>query len=219
MKNDRTKINSPPFFSVIIATYNRKNLIERALNSLVSQTEKDWEAIIVDDGSTDDTHSRILPYLESYPDIKYLKQPHKGEALSKNSGIWSAEGVYITFLDSDDEYSPIHLETRKTILLQNPSVRFLYGGAKVLGNQYVPDRFDPKRKINLKESIIGGTFFVERNTLMSLNGFRDILLGSDSDLFDRVKKANVNIMEVQQPTYIYHHETTDSITNRMLLHL
>jgi len=63
LKPDHPKSASHPFFSVIIITYNRAYLLTRALDSLVSQTEKDWEAVIVDDGSTDETYSRILPYL------------------------------------------------------------------------------------------------------------------------------------------------------------
>jgi glycosyltransferase involved in cell wall biosynthesis len=63
-KDSGKKTVSQPFFSIIITTYNRAHLISRALDSLVSQTEKDWEAIIVDDESTDDTYSLVLPYLK-----------------------------------------------------------------------------------------------------------------------------------------------------------
>lgn len=213
----KTEISpSHPFFSVIIATYNRQDLISRALNSLVNQTDDDWAGIIVDDGSTDDTHLRIMPFLRKYPQLRYLKHPHEGEASSKNAGIRAATGKFITFLDSDDEYNLFHLETRKSLLQQNPSIKFLYGGVKILGNQFVPDRFDPTRKINLKETIIGGTFFIEKEIILSLNGFTNILLGPDSEFFDRAKDAHIEMMEVTIPTYIYHHETKDSITNELL---
>lgn len=204
---------SQPFFSIIITTYNRSQLLIRALNSLISQTEEDWEAIIVDDGSTDDTYSQVWPYLRSYVKIKYLRKTHSGEATSKNEGILSSSGKFISFLDSDDEFNPIHLESRKTILMQNPSAGFLYGDAKIIGNQYVPDRFNYARKINLNKCVIGGTFFIERNILISLNGFRNILVGTDADLFDLAKKTRIVMMETNLATYIYHHETQDSITN------
>jgi glycosyltransferase involved in cell wall biosynthesis len=61
-----------PFFSIIIATYNRAQLLKRALDSLIAQTENDWEAIIIDDESTDDTYNKILPYLMSYPRFKSI---------------------------------------------------------------------------------------------------------------------------------------------------
>jgi glycosyltransferase involved in cell wall biosynthesis len=201
---------------VIITTYNRANLITRTIDSLISQSEKDWEAIIVDDGSTDETFSHIGQYLKFYSEIRYIKQSHKGFVAAKNTGLKSASGRFITFLDSDDEFDPIHLESRKLFLIQNPSVKFLYGGVKVIGDQYVPDRFNPAKKVNLDECIIGGTFFIERNTANYLNGFRDLPLGDDADLFDRAKAAGVPAMKVYHPTYIYHRETDDSVTNRLL---
>ncbi len=227
MKNKKNNINEikhnrlnfRPFFSVVITTYNRAHLITRALNSLISQTEFDWEAIIVDDDSSDDTYSKILSYTKKYSQIRYIKKIHSGEALSKNTGIYSAKGRFITFLDSDDEYDPLHLESRKQILMHNLNVELLYGGVKILGNQYVPDRYNYEKNINLNECIIGGTFFIDRNIALSLNGFRNILVGTDADLFDRAKNAGTTMIEVSQPTYIYHHETADSITNRLLADL
>ena len=215
-ENQNPHIDSSPFFSVIITTYNRAILLKRALKSLISQTENDWEAIIIDDGSTDNTYEHILPFLRRNQGIKYIKQPHGGEASSKNAGIKSATGRFITFLDSDDEFDRSHLESRKSILMQDPSIKFLYGGVKILGNQFVPDRFDAGKKINLNDCVIGGTFFIDRNIAISLNGFKYILLGTDADLFDRARKDHVSMKEVLYSTYIYHHETEDSITNRLL---
>jgi glycosyltransferase involved in cell wall biosynthesis len=204
-----------PYFSVIITTYNRAQLLKRALDSLIAQTEPDWEAIIVDDESTDDTYDQIIPYLRSFKQIKYYKKKHGGEVATKNAGISFSTGKFITFLDSDDEYDPDHLKTRKLILGFNPSVRFLYGGVHIIGNQYVPDRFDYSRRINLNECIIGGTFFIERLTLIKLNGYAEITLGTDADLFERARKKEIPVMETKIPTYIYHHENEDSITNNL----
>jgi glycosyltransferase involved in cell wall biosynthesis len=211
----RNGLISSPFFSIIIAAYNRAQLLKRAVASLLSQTEEDWEAIIVDDGSTDEIYSEILPYLKSCKKIKYLRKGHRGEAMSKNEGIWVSNGKYVSFLDSDDEYHPSHLESRKNILMQNPSLNFLYGGAKIIGNQFVPDRFNYARKINLNKCVIGGTFFIERSILISLNGFREMPVGTDADLFDRARDAGISMMQVDTKTYIYHHETEDSITNNL----
>jgi glycosyltransferase involved in cell wall biosynthesis len=205
-----------PFFSIIITTYNRAHILKRALDSLISQTEKDWEAIIVDDESSDDTYSKVLPYLKSDYSIRYLSKVHRGEALSKNTGINSSAGKFISFLDSDDEYSPIHLQSRKEILKQDLTIRFLYGGVKIIGNQYVPDRFDYKKKIHLSECVIGGTFFIEKSVLFHLKGFRKITLGPDADLFDRAVVAGVVMKETKIPSYIYHHDNEDSITNMLI---
>ncbi|MBN2863972.1 MAG: glycosyltransferase family 2 protein [Bacteroidales bacterium] len=206
-----------PFFSVVIATYNRAELLKRALESLIRQTEKEWEGIIVDDGSTDGTYKKILPFLQSYPQLKYLTKLHSGEVPSKNHGIKASTGKYITFLDSDDEYLPSHLETRKEFLMKNPEVRFLHGGIKILGNQFVPDINNPSRKIHLNDCVIGGTFFIERKTLLSLEGFHEMTLGSDNDLFQRAGVNMIKMAVIDNPTYVYHHENPDSVTNSILM--
>lgn len=206
-----------PIFSVVITTFDRAELLTRALRSLILQTEKDWEAIVVDDGSKDDTCNRILPILCSNPNIKYVWKEHSGAVSSKNKGIQYSGGKFITFLDSDDEYHAHHLESRKKLLIRNSSIRFLYGGAKIIGHQYVPDKNDPLVRISLDKCVIGGTYFIERKILLSLNGFRDIILGSDADLFERAAQAMIPMAEVILPTYIYHHENSDSITNQLLL--
>jgi glycosyltransferase involved in cell wall biosynthesis len=211
--------SATPFFSVVITVYNREGLISRALESLIYQTEKDWEAIIIDDGSTDRTYGKVFPYIKIYPQIRYFRQRHNGCAPSKNKGIQEAAGKFITFLDSDDEYTPGHLASRKVILLQYPSVKFLYGGAKVLGNKYVPDRNNIMRKINLKRCVIGGTFFIEINTAREINGFNTDIFGADADLFDRIRESGIKMYKTLEATYIYHHENDDSVTNRMMVGL
>jgi hypothetical protein len=119
------------------------------------------------------------------------------------------------FLDSDDEYAPFHLESRKRILIQHPEVKFLHGGVRIIGDQYVPDRFDPSKTIDLRDCTIGGSFFIDRETLLLLDGFRDILLGTDACLFDRAMEAQIHMMETREQTYIYRREAQDSITKQM----
>lgn len=208
--------SSSHFFSVVIATYNRRRLLKRALLSLINQTEKDWEAIIVDDGSTDDTSFLIKPYLEADSRIKYIYQKNAGYVIATNTGIFSAKGKFITFLDSDDEYTPEHLEIRKRILISNPAIEFLHGGVKVTGSQLVPDRFDYDKMVPLSECEIGGTFFIKREVAVAFNGFKKMPLGSDGDFFERINKAGVNILKTQNPSYIYHRESADSITNNLM---
>ena len=181
----------------------------------MGQTENDWEAIIIDDGSTDNTASRILPFLKLGKKINYTWQKCQGATGAKNAGIQLSKGKYITFLDSDDEYHPSHLESRKKILLAHPEVEFLYGGIKVIGSEYVPDRFDYEKMVHLDDCSVGGTFFIKRPVVFSLNGFAEIALGSDADFFDRINKAGIASMKAEDPTYIYHRENANSITNNL----
>ena len=97
-KGTDANLNPEVMFSIVITTFNRAQLLKRALGSLVSQRENDWEAVIMDDGSTDDTHMQILPYLKSHSKIKYIWKPHRGAIPSKNYGIKVTTGKFVTFL-------------------------------------------------------------------------------------------------------------------------
>lgn len=95
--------------SVIIATYNRGEKIEDAIESVLNQTYTNWELIIVDDGSNDDTKSRVHKYLNTK--IRYIKlNRNRGVSYARNIGIAAAKGKYIAFLDSDDVWYSMHLK-------------------------------------------------------------------------------------------------------------
>lgn len=206
--------SSPPFFSVVITTFNRSNIVGDAIISLLEQTFADWEAIIIDDGSTDNTREVINSHLLSSDRLSYFYQENVGAATAKNSGIVKAKGRFITFLDSDDEYRFDHLQTRYDILKNETDISFLHGGIEIVGNPFVPDRFDPTRKVHLSECVIGGTFFVRNEVAHQLNGFRNIPMGSDADFYDRIKRMGITVKKVNIPSYIYHRNHADSVTNK-----
>ena len=99
--------------SVIIPTYNRKNLLKRALYSVSSQTFVPQEIIVVDDGSSDGTKDWVL---ERFPDVRYIYQDNSGVSSARNSGIKEAIGSWIAFLDSDDEWMSNKLEQQKEVI-------------------------------------------------------------------------------------------------------
>ncbi len=92
-----------PAISVIIPTYNRRDFIADAIGSVVRQGVRNMEIVIVDDGSTDDTRTALLPYRK---DIRYLHQEHHGVGAARNFGVRESRGELITFLDSDDLWIP-----------------------------------------------------------------------------------------------------------------
>ncbi|OPX90600.1 MAG: Chondroitin synthase [Pelotomaculum sp. PtaB.Bin104] len=98
-----------PQISVVIPTYNRADYIIDAVNSVLSQTYTNYEIIVVDDGSTDNTKLLLQPYLNK---IQYIYQPNKGVSAARNAGIREARGEWIAFLDSDDEWLPGKLEAQ-----------------------------------------------------------------------------------------------------------
>jgi glycosyltransferase involved in cell wall biosynthesis len=98
-----------PFFSIIIPTYNRANLLKEAIISVLHQTYTDWELIVVDDGSTDESVTIVKSFMEKR--IHYYFQKNQGKSVARNLGIEMAKGSYICFLDSDDYFLSHHLES------------------------------------------------------------------------------------------------------------
>ena len=115
---------SLPKISVICPTYNRAQKVVRAIESLVSQKSKDWELIVVDDGSKDDTESRIREFLPS-DNIKYYKlEKNCGVCAARNYGITKALGEWIFLLDSDCALLDGSMKTLNEIIERNPDVSF-----------------------------------------------------------------------------------------------
>lgn len=207
--------NIIPFFSVVVTAFNRSKTIERALSSLTDQSEKDWEAIVVDDGSSDDTFSIVREFCLKHRNIRYLFQSNRGQAMAKNAGIAASTGLYITFLDSDDEYITEHLELRKQIIHHYQNLDLIHGGVTIIGDPYVPDLNDTSKKIQLQDCAIGGTFVFKRESLIKLQGFRDIGYGDDTDLYNRAKHAKMMVAKTQFETYKYYRTGEDSLCNQM----
>lgn len=108
-----------PLVSIIMPTYNRKNTIERAINSIIRQTYTNWELLIIDDKSTDETEKIIRNISNRDKRIRYiLNRGKKGVSGARNVGLLNARGEYISFLDSDDEWMENHLSDSIEILMQ-----------------------------------------------------------------------------------------------------
>lgn len=117
-----------PKVSVIIPTYNRAHYLEMAIQSVLHQTFPDFELIVADDGSTDDTQSLV----QSLPDsrLHYVYQEHKGISAAMNTGLRAARGDFIGRLDSDDSWLPDMLEVEVAILDARPEIGLVYGRAQ-----------------------------------------------------------------------------------------
>jgi len=112
--------------SIIVPTYNRQNLIKDAIQSVVKQTYKDWELIIVDDGSTDNTKSIVSEYTKKDSRIRYFYKKNGGQGSARNLGVLESKGEYVAFLDSDDEWLEDKLEKQISFLEKNKSASFCY---------------------------------------------------------------------------------------------
>ena len=124
-----------PFFSVVIPTYNRANLIVNTLDSIFNQKLEEevifYEVIVVDDGSTDNTKEVIEKiYLDETSDkfeprLRYFQKNNEERSAARNFGIAKAKGNYILFFDSDDFMQSHHLQTLYTAITNNPKAQFL----------------------------------------------------------------------------------------------
>jgi glycosyltransferase involved in cell wall biosynthesis len=108
------------FISVVIPTYNRASFLKEAIDSVLSQIYRDFELIVVDDGSTDDTPKLLLSYGKK---IKVITKANKGPSSARNRGIKAAKGKWIAFLDSDDVWKPDKLEKQVQFIKENPDIK------------------------------------------------------------------------------------------------
>ena len=109
--------------SVIIPTYNRKETLSRALESVFEQTFEPFEILIIDDGSDDGTQEWIR---ENYPLVKYIYQDNAGVSNARNNAIRISKGEWIALLDSDDEWLPDKLKNQVRLINNNPSYKFCH---------------------------------------------------------------------------------------------
>lgn len=115
-----------PRVSVVIPSYNYARFLERTVESLQAQSFADWEAIVVDDGSTDDTDEVVAELVGKDPRIIYVRQQNAGTSAAKNAGIRHARGEYIVFLDADDLLTTNKLEAHIEHFKSNPHIDISY---------------------------------------------------------------------------------------------
>ena len=158
--------------SVIVPCYNYGHFLGAALQSVQAQTLREWECIIVDDGSSDDTRAVAARYAALDTRIQYLFQTNSGHSAARNRGLEAAQGQYLQFLDADDLLQPHKLELQAAFLDSHPSVDIVYGNHRYfteetaqealiapLGNAEQPKKPDQDCQIQ--------TLLIERNIMVT----------------------------------------------------
>jgi len=203
-----------PYFSIVLATYNRRALLPRAIGSVLSQSFQDWELIVVDDGSPDESVPLIRSYETSDGRIHLVLKEHSGLSRTRNAGIARARGVYTAFLDSDDEFKPSHLHLHYEYLEMNPGLDLLHGKVEIIGDPYVPDRDDRTRKVHLEDCPAHvGSLFIRTTLLKEAGGFPVVDFAEDRALYDLLLTKNIRKQELAFRTYRYYRDQPDSICN------
>lgn len=185
-----------PLVSVIIPTYNHAKYVCRAINSVLEQTYKNYEIIVVDDGSTDDTREVLEPYMDK---IKYIYQENKGLAASRNTGIRAAKGDCLQFLDADDIILPQGLDIQVKFLKTHPDVDVVACRNRrvdAAGRLLLEQRRYVKKRIMFKDLVLTNRFAVNglllRRKCFTSAGFFDESLKSceDWDMWLRIAAQN-----------------------------
>ena len=114
-----------PLFTVVIPTYNRAGFIVEAINSVLAQDDTDFEVVVVDDGSTDDTADVVARAFGRVDKVRYMRQENAERSAARNRGIREARGEYVLFLDSDDLMRPNHLSALREVIEARPGVNYL----------------------------------------------------------------------------------------------
>jgi len=150
-------MTTSPLISIIIPTYNRANYIAETIESIRQQTYANWELIIVDDGSDDDT-SEIV---RAIPDkrIRFFKGPHSGMEKARNEGLEKANGELIGFMDSDDLWSPDKLEKQLSVFREHPQIAFCLTGGYEFKKNGEPSVYFYKQREGLKHGNLFLAFF------------------------------------------------------------
>lgn len=160
-----------PTVSVIIPTYNRAHLISRAIQSVLKQTYKDFEVIVIDDGSTDNTEYIIKQFQDKDNRIRYIKhKKNKGGSAARNAGIKLSKGDYIAFQDSDDEWLSEKLEKQMKFFEGAPSnVGVVYSGFwRIEGDtkNYIPSSQVTEKEGNVHKELLKGNFVTTQSIVI-----------------------------------------------------
>lgn len=209
-----------PLFSIVVPTYNRALRLQGAIASVLAQTLEDWELIIVDDGSTDNTAEVVASFGDKR--IKYLKNEVNMErSRSRNRGIEAATGEYVCFLDSDDHYRSNHLAVLKEAIAQTvDKAAFFFTG-------YVwnfPDRVEEVKLPPVASSALSAVEYIIQyqpapsascvhRALLKDNLFNpSLIVNEDVELFARiVSRSSLIKLEAYTVDFYIHNQNTKSL--------
>jgi glycosyltransferase involved in cell wall biosynthesis len=133
----------PPGISVVLPTYNNAALLRETLQGVAAQTFKDFELIVIDDGSTDETAAVVKAHSRG---VRYVRQENAGPAAARNHGVRLARGEFIAFCDHDDVWTQEHLQTMMRCFAAHPAAALCFGDAEYFGVNVAPGtrHIDPR---------------------------------------------------------------------------
>jgi len=214
---------------VVIPAYNADAFISRAIESVLAQTRRADEIIVVDDGSTDDSAEQIKKYGSQ---VRYIYHDNAGVSAARNTGIKAAQCAWIAFLDSDDEWLPNYLKLQIDLLQRNPNLKWTMANYDrcLCDEQRRAPHFDPDKARKLVKGrdyfddyfdaftaeVCGwtGTMIVRRDALKEAGLFRDGLPNAeDTDMWFRLAMRCPQVGYIPQSIAVYHLHKSDIGSN------
>ena len=199
---EETQGMSHPKVSVLIPAYNHARFLGQAIQSVLSQTFQDWELIVVDDGSTDNTRGVVASFRD--PRIRYVYQENRGVSGTLNKGVGLARSALVAFVAADDAFLKDALEKALPVMEGAPEAGFCYGQVRYMDEDgrelQLPRKWPPRsglltaRQVILEllnlRFILPSAVVVRRTCFQEVGGFDESLTyGEDTELFARMAKA------------------------------
>jgi GT2 family glycosyltransferase len=191
-------------FTVVIPVCNAEATLAETLDSVAAQTWCAWEAVVVDDGSTDGGAQIAEGYARRDPRFRVVHIPHQGRSAARNRGVATARGALICFLDADDLYLPRYLEEQYRFVVEHPGFSVYSCGVEALWPDGSRSAYFPDDERRVKEILLEDLFIMNRLTIIAvvkreayeqLNGFRpQVELLEDYDLWLRAAAANLRLV-------------------------
>ena len=209
---------SNPIFSIVLPSFNRAHILLETIGSVLNQTYTNWELIVVDDGSSDDTKN-IVSNIDDKR-VKYIYQDNQERSAARNNGIKNAQGQYVCFLDSDDLFEPQHLQVLfDDISERDFPVELLFTNCYYLNHGVkekpeLPELKDNSIKYLLQNSVIPARVCIHKDILKEFKFRIDIVIVEDTVLW--VSIANKNpVTHIKEYTIQYrlHDDNSVNIKN------
>jgi glycosyltransferase involved in cell wall biosynthesis len=212
---------STPLVSIITPLYNTEKYISEAILSVINQSYKHWELIIINDGSTDTSESIVRSFDDSR--ISVFSQENAGVSVARNKGIALARGEYITFLDADDVLTEDSLKARIVYLQENEEVDMLHGGVSIrdsaLANEtqcYFPFAYNDlfKKILALDSRLVFNPSYMMKKTCLNTIRFKEGLTHCEDILFlAQMMSLNVNYASISEKVYYYRVSDSSAMSN------
>jgi glycosyltransferase involved in cell wall biosynthesis len=213
-----------PILSIIIPCYNSESTLESTLESVINQDFQDWEAIIINDGSTDNTEEIALRWIEKDKRFQYFAKPNEGLGKTRNYGIARSNGTFILPLDSDNQLIKDFTQDAIIILENNQDVGVVYGDAVYFGENtglWKVAEYDFKKI--LVGNYIDACAIFRKNLWQEVGGYDENMPyqgNEDWDLWLAFGDLNVKFYHLNKITfryYIYKNSMIRSYTDKIIL--